>query len=39
MNLDQYQQLYDYLESETLPGNLTNYQKKQIKNQAKFFET
>ena len=38
MNLDRYQQLYDYLESEILPDDLTKYQQKQIMNQARFFE-
>ena len=38
MNLDWYQQLYDYLESEILPDDLTKYQQKQIMNQARFFE-
>ena len=38
MNLDRYQQLYDYLESEILPDDLTKYQQKQIMNQSRFFE-
>src|SRR5205085_10680744 len=38
MNLDRYQQLYDYLESEILPDDVTKYQQKQIMNQSRFFE-
>src|SRR5205807_1061462 len=38
MNLDRYQQLYNYLESEILPDDLTKYQQKQIMNQSRFFE-
>ena len=38
MNLNQYNQLYDYLESDKLPEEFTNYKKKQLINQARYFE-
>ena len=30
MNLNRYNQLYDYLESDKLPKEFTNYEKKQL---------
>jgi hypothetical protein len=38
MNLNRYNQLYDYLESDKLPEEFTDYEKKQITNQAQYFE-
>ena len=38
MNLDRYIQLYNYLESDKLPEEFTDYQKKQLINQARYFE-
>src|SRR5260364_430098 len=38
MNLDRYIQLYNYLESDKIPEGFTDYQKKQLINQARYFE-
>src|SRR5689334_10771394 len=38
MNLDQYYNLYNYLNTETLPTDFTTYQRKQLQNQAKYFK-
>src|SRR5260364_218760 len=38
MNLDCYIQLYNYLESDEIPEEFTDYQKKQLINQARYFE-
>src|SRR6185437_14262337 len=38
MNLNRYNQLYDYLESDKLPEEFTDYEKKQLINQARYFE-
>jgi len=38
MNLNRYNQLYDYLESDKLPEEFTDYEKKQLTNQARYFE-
>jgi hypothetical protein len=38
MNLDRYNQLYDYLESDLIPEDFTDYQKKQLINQTRYFE-
>jgi len=38
MNLNRYNQLYDYLESDKLPEEFTDYKKKQFINQARYFE-
>ena len=38
MNLNQYNQLYDYLELDKLPEEFTDYKKKQLINQAQYFE-
>lgn len=38
MNLDQYYNLYNYLDTETIPTDFTTYQRKQLQNQAKYFE-
>jgi hypothetical protein len=38
MNLDQYSQLYNYIESDELPDEFTDIQKKQLINQARYFE-
>ena len=38
MNLDQYSNLYNYLKSETIPTDFTDYQRKQLQTQAKYFE-
>ena len=38
MNLNRYNQLYDYLESDKLPEDFTDYEKKQLINQARYFE-
>ena len=38
MNLDRYIQLYNYLESDKIPEEFTDYQKKQLINQARYFE-
>ena len=38
MNLDRYIQLYNYLESDKLPEEFTDYQKEQLINQARYFE-
>ena len=38
MNLDRYIQLYNYLESDEIPEEFTDYQKKQLINQARYFE-
>ena len=37
MNLDQYQNLYNYLDSNVIPSDFTTYQRKQLLNQAKYF--
>ena len=38
MNLDRYQHLYNYLETEQLPDDLSRDEQKQIMNQSQFFE-
>src|SRR6185437_15894271 len=38
MNLNQYNKLYDYLESDKLPEEFTDYEKKQLINQTRYFE-
>src|SRR5260364_218377 len=38
MNLDRYIQLYNYLESDKILEEFTDYQKKQLINQARYFE-
>src|SRR6185312_12770389 len=38
MNLNQYNQLYNYLESNKLPEEFTDYEKKQLINQTRYFE-
>jgi len=38
MNLDRYQHLYNYLETEQLPDDLSRDEQKQIMNQSRFFE-
>ena len=38
MNLNRYNQLYDYLESDKLPEEFTDYEKKQLTNQPRYFE-
>ena len=37
MNLDQYQNLFNYLNSDTIPSDFTTYQWKQLLTQAKYF--
>ena len=37
MNLDQYQNLFNYLNSDVIPSDFTTYQRKQLTNQAKYF--
>ena len=39
MNLDQYINLYNYIESDILPNELTNIKEKQLIRQARHFET
>jgi Integrase zinc binding domain len=39
MNLDRYYQLYRYLETDEIPEEFTESQKKQLMNQARYFET
>ena len=39
MNLDQYSQLYYYLETDITPENFTERQRQQLINQARQFET
>ena len=39
MNLDQYINLYNYLESDTLPKEITDIEEKQLIRQARHFET
>ena len=38
MNLNRYNQLYDYLKSDKLLEEFTDYEKKQLINQARYFE-
>src|SRR5260364_291160 len=38
MNLDHYSQLYNYLESDKIPEEFTDYQQKQLINQERYFE-
>ena len=38
MDLDQYQNLYNYLETEQIPDNLNRAEQRQIMNQSQFFE-
>ena len=38
MNLDRYYQIYNYLESDILPNNLTDNETKRLINQARYFE-
>jgi hypothetical protein len=37
MNLDQYHNLFNYLNSNTIPSDFTTYQQKQLTNQARYF--
>ena len=37
MNLDQYQNLFNYLNSDVILSDFTTYQRKQLTNQAKYF--
>ena len=39
MNLDQYINLYNYIESDILPNDLTDIVEKQLIRQARHFET
>jgi hypothetical protein len=38
MELDRYQNLMNYLETDVIPDELTEQQKKQLINQARYFE-
>ena len=38
MNLDQYQNLIEYLESDILPSNLTDNEKWTIINQSRYYK-
>ncbi|CAG8778892.1 2657_t:CDS:1, partial [Ambispora leptoticha] len=37
MNLDWYHELYQYLDTDTIPEDFTKNQKKQLINQARYF--